>query len=116
MAGLPGSSHRSEALRLLHERFRAASPATLARLRTLAAALAPAPDAPEALETLRRELHRVHGTAGSYGFKLASQLAADMEQQVIRWGKSPTLERDDRVEILGTFIDELAGAFAGDGK
>jgi chemotaxis protein histidine kinase CheA len=111
MARLPGSSDPHEALRLLRERFRAASPATLSRLRTLAAALASAPSAPDALDALRRDLHRLNGTAGSYGFKLASHLAAEMERQVLRWGKDPSLERDDRVEILGTFIEALATAF-----
>jgi chemotaxis protein histidine kinase CheA len=111
MAGLPRSTNPDEALRLLRERFRAASPATLARLRTLAASLASAPNAAASLDALRRELHRLNGTAGSYGFKRASQLAAGMEQQVLRWGRDPSLELDDRVEILGQFIEGLAGAF-----
>ena len=111
MAGAPGPSHPNDALRLLRERFRAASPATVARLRGLAAALSGSPDAPDAIDALRRELHRVHGTAGSYGFKAASQLAAAMEERVVRWAKTPGLERDDRQGLLEEFFRELEGAF-----
>jgi chemotaxis protein histidine kinase CheA len=111
MAGLPGPSHPNDALRLLRERFRAASPATVARLRGLAAALAGKPDAPDAIDSLRRELHRVHGTAGSYGFKAASQLAAAMEERVVRWGKTPALELEQRQALLEEFIGELERAF-----
>jgi chemotaxis protein histidine kinase CheA len=111
MAGVPGPSHSNDALRLLRERFRAASPATIARLRGLVAALAASPAAPDAIDALRRELHRVHGTAGSYGFKAASQLAAAMEERVVRWGNAPALELSDRQALLEAFIGELEKAF-----
>jgi chemotaxis protein histidine kinase CheA len=113
MAGLPGSSHPSEALRVLRERFRAASPATVARLRNFAAVLARTPDAPGVIDALRRELHRVHGTAGSYGFKAASELAAAMEERVARWAKAPTLEREERSALLEEFTGALERAFEG---
>src|SRR5205809_511516 len=39
----------------------------------------------EALDALRREIHKVHGSAGSYGFMDASRLAAGMEATVKDW-------------------------------
>src|SRR5438094_794814 len=43
----------------------------------------------EALDALRREIHKVHGSAGSYGFMDASRLAAGMEATVKEWGARP---------------------------
>src|SRR5437870_567262 len=39
----------------------------------------------EAIDALRRETHKVHGSAGSYGFMEASRLAARMEATVKDW-------------------------------
>src|SRR6266513_3046671 len=43
----------------------------------------------EALDALRREIHKVHGSAGSYGFMDASRLAAGMEATVKDWLARP---------------------------
>ncbi len=49
-------------------------------LAQLADRLAARNDDVEALEALRREVHKIHGSAGSYGFWSASRLAAGMEE------------------------------------
>ena len=110
MAGQPRPLP-ADALRLLQERFRASSPALIARFRTLVAALAAAPADPDVLDDVCRELHRTHGTAGSYGFTAASRLAADLEARVVQWAADPLLERTERVTILGEFVKELIAAF-----
>src|SRR5436853_7358937 len=43
----------------------------------------------EALDALRRETHKVHGSAGSYGFMAASRLAAGLEAAVKDWSARP---------------------------
>src|SRR2546428_8877416 len=41
---------------------------------------------PEAIDALRRETHKVHGSAGSYGFMEASRLPAGLEATAKGWG------------------------------
>src|SRR6266480_542363 len=55
----------------------------------LAERLAAAGGDREALEALRHETHKVHGSAGSYGFMEASRLAAGMEATVKDWVARP---------------------------
>src|SRR2546429_627886 len=43
----------------------------------------------EALDALRREIHKVHGSAGSYGFMDASRLAAGVGGAGKGWGAPP---------------------------
>src|SRR2546428_13757866 len=43
----------------------------------------------DALDALRRETHKVHGSAGSYGFMEASRLAAGMEATAKDWAARP---------------------------
>ena len=71
----PAGTIPPEMMRALRERFRASTLRTCAAFRTLGMQLAATPDAPEVVDAVRRELHRVHGTAGSYGFREASKLA-----------------------------------------
>jgi chemotaxis protein histidine kinase CheA len=101
----------SEALRLLRERFREATGSTVAGFEALAAQLADSPAAPESLEALCRELHRVRGTAGSYGFADASRLAGRLEERAIRWAADPGLDRDQRAALVLDFVAALRGAF-----
>ena len=70
-----------QALDALRRRYQSSVGTTLDAFRALAARLAEQPGAPEVIETLRRELHRVHGTAGSYGFSEASRLSVRIEGQ-----------------------------------
>jgi chemotaxis protein histidine kinase CheA len=101
----------SEKLRQLRERYRASTDHIVEGFRGLALQLATAPDDPEVLELLRRELHRVHGTAGSYGYAEASQLAAALEERAGRWVAAPTLEVGDRAQLVAAFARSLEAAF-----
>ena len=107
MASAQSVARASDALRTLRERFRETSAGTIALLEDLARQLNADPAAPETISALRRELHRVHGTAGSYGFSEASRLAAKLEQRVESWEKDPSLEQLQRATIIGHFVSAL---------
>jgi CheY-like chemotaxis protein/HPt (histidine-containing phosphotransfer) domain-containing protein len=104
---IPSNADTNEALRVLRERYRATIANTVAALRQIAGQLAAAPSAPEVVDALRRELHRVHGTAGSYGFADASRLAADLEQAAVRWAIDPAMDIDRRSSMTAEFADAL---------
>ena len=74
--------------------------------------LAGAPDSVDLLTALRRELHRVHGTAGSLGFHEASRMAGAMEELSTRWSDDPSLDRDGRSVIVLNFARALGAAIA----
>ena len=107
MASAQTVARASDALRTLRERFRETSAGTIALLDDLARQLATDPSGPETVAALRRELHRVHGTAGSYGFAEASRLAAKLEQRADAWEQDPELERSQRATIIGHFVSAL---------
>ena len=104
---IPSNADTTEALRVLRERYRATIANTVAALRRLSAQLAANPSAPEVVDALRRELHRIHGTAGSYGFTDASRLAAELEHAAIRWTTEPDLDRDQRASMTRDFAEAL---------
>ncbi len=107
MASAQTVARASDALRTLRERFRETSAGTIALLEDLARQLATDPSGPETVAALRRELHRVHGTAGSYGFAEASRLAGKLEQRADAWEQDPELERSQRATIIGHFVSAL---------
>ena len=109
----PSNGQMTDALRALRERYRATSANTVAAFRRLAAQLASAPAAPEVVEVLRRELHRVRGTAGTYGFAEASRLAAAFEERAIRWAADPSLDRDRRSAMAEHFASALEARLGG---
>lgn len=100
-----------EAMRALSERFRASGARTCEAFRTLAAQLGTTPTAPEVIEAVRRELHRVHGTAGTYGYHDASRLAAKLEERAVRWAADPMVDREQRGRMIEQFAGVLALAF-----
>jgi CheY-like chemotaxis protein len=102
----------AEMLAKLRERFAASSGNTLAAFTQHAERLQRTPSAPEVLDALRRELHRVHGTAGSYGFHEASRLAAAFELVAIRWAADADLDRARRASIVRQFVRALGGALS----
>jgi CheY-like chemotaxis protein len=97
----------NEALRILRERYRASVANTVAGFRYLAAQLTVKPENAEVLESLRRELHRVHGTAGSFGFPDASRLAGVLEARAVRWAQDPTFDRGSRGAIIAHFASAI---------
>lgn len=104
---IPSNADTNDALRVLRERYRATIANTVAALRQIATQLAASPAAPEVVDALRRELHRIHGTAGSYGFADASRLAADLEQSAVRWAIDPKMDADRRAHMTAEFADAL---------
>jgi CheY-like chemotaxis protein len=100
-----------EALSALREHFRTSSAPIVATFERLATQLTTAPTSARALESLKRELHRVKGTAGSYGFVDASTLATRLEVRVESWSKDPELDRESRATIINHFGSALRLAF-----
>ena len=105
------SSSGDEQLRALRERYRASTGLIVEGFRALALQLGSAPGDPVLLDALRRDLHRLHGTAGSYGYAEASRLAAALEDRVIGWQAAPTLEGADRARSVAEFAQGLESAF-----
>lgn len=72
------------------------------------------------LAAVRRDLHRLAGTAGTFGFAEAGRLAGAMDLVVERWAGSLTLDLTRRGPIVRAFADLLGAALgprggAGDG-
>jgi CheY-like chemotaxis protein len=109
----PNKEEVNEALRVLRERYRASVPNTVAGFRYLAAQLTVKPENAEVLESLRRELHRVHGTAGSFGFPDASRLAGVLEARAVRWAADPAFDRGTRGAIIAHFASAVEAHVVG---
>src|SRR5260370_14998016 len=62
----------------------------------------------EVIDALRRETHKVHGSAGSYGFMEASRLAAGMEATVKDWAARPDEPDVERGSLARWFVKRLA--------
>lgn len=88
----------------LRDKYRAGVTATLTSLEHLAAQIDATPLEPAVLESLRREVHRLHGSAGTYGFSDASLLAATLEARLVTWSQDPHAEPEQRGLIIGHFI------------
>ena len=110
----PSKAETAEALRVLRERYRTSIANTVAAFRRLSAQLAVIASAPEVLEALRRELHRVHGAAGSFGFPEASKLAAELEEAALRWAEDPALDVDRRAAMTLEFANALERCVLGE--
>jgi DNA-binding response OmpR family regulator len=100
-----------DALTALREHFRASSAPIIDTFERLATQLGRMPASARTLEALKRELHRVKGTAGSYGFLDASTLAAKLEERAVAWSKDPELEQGDRATIISHFASAIRLAF-----
>ncbi len=107
MTPAPTKAEVTEAMRALRERYKASIANTVGGFRYLAAQLTVAPDKAEVLESLRRELHRVHGTAGSFGFPDASRLAGVLEVRAVGWATDPGSDRATRGAIIAHFASAL---------
>jgi CheY-like chemotaxis protein/HPt (histidine-containing phosphotransfer) domain-containing protein len=112
----PSNAQTTEALRVLRERYRVTIANTVAAFRRLSAQLAVIASAPEVVEALRRELHRVHGAAGSFGFPEASRLAAELEETALRWVSNPSLDADRRAAMTADFANALEACVLGEGN
>ena len=99
----------------LRDRFQASARAAIARLREYAGQLEIEPHDTGVLDALRRDLHRLRGSSGSYGFHEAGDLIGRMEQRASQWFVDPTLERQDRGAYLRRLADALQPLFGADG-
>jgi CheY-like chemotaxis protein len=63
-----------------------------------------------AIEELRRDAHRLHGSAGSFGFPQASVVAAELEQAAKQWLEHPGNGVADRGQAARGYVRRLAAA------
>jgi CheY-like chemotaxis protein/HPt (histidine-containing phosphotransfer) domain-containing protein len=112
---LPDVTAIAGAMQGLRDRFRQSNANSLATLRQLGEQLRKSPDAQTVVEALRRELHRIHGTAGTFGFREASALAGVMERRAIQWAAHPSADRTGRGDLVIDFVDRLSLAMEDEG-
>src|SRR5207302_3768859 len=60
------------------------------------------------IEALRRAAHKIHGSAGSFGFMEASRLAAGMEATAKDWADWPGNPEVERASLARWFVARLA--------
>src|SRR5213594_3733524 len=92
----------------LREEYLAGMRSQLGLLATIADRLTAAGNDREALAVLQRETHKIHGSAGSYGFAEASRLAAGLEATAKDWVARPDDPEVDRGSLLHWFVGRLA--------
>ena len=109
---MTSNSAAREAMRVMRERYRASSGAIVEGFLQLAAEMAGAPDSAATIEAVRREAHRIHGTAGTYGFGEASDIAASLERRCATWAADPQADAGNRSGIVERAARSLAAAFA----
>jgi DNA-binding response OmpR family regulator/HPt (histidine-containing phosphotransfer) domain-containing protein len=109
---MPAPEAFSDVLAQLQARYLASSGNTIAAFTAVADQLQLNPTSPQVVDALRRELHRVHGTAGSYGFHEASRLAGALEPVAVRWAADEALDRPRRAAIVRQFVRALTASLA----
>src|SRR6266568_3300756 len=92
----------------LREEYLAGMRSQLGLLTTIADRLTAAGNDREALAMLQGETHKIHGSAGSYGFAQASRLAAGLEATAKDWVARPDDPEVDRGSLLHWFVGRLA--------
>lgn len=112
---MPAPGDLKDVLAQLRERYLAGSTNTVAAFAKLAEQLEMAPDAPEVIDALRRELHRLRGTAGSYGFHETSRLAAALEPVTQKWTIDRDLDRGRRGAVVRKFVLSLQSSLRAPG-
>ena len=92
----------------LLEEYLAGMRTELAALATIAERLAAAKSDRATIEALRRAAHKIHGSAGSFGFMEASRLAAGMEATAKDWADWPGNPEVERASLARWFEARLA--------
>ena len=99
------------ALQRLRQHFLGNLDGTTVILEDLAGRVQPGPDAAAALAELARQLHRLRGTAGTFGLSAAAALAGDLEGEVEAWREDhDEPEPGARAARLRRFIRDFRGA------
>ncbi|MDQ8164604.1 MAG: response regulator [Gemmatimonadota bacterium] len=80
---------------------------TLDAFDQLAAQLASQPSAEQLLTPLRRELHRLNGSAATFGYPRVGRMAAALEGAVKKWVADPNLDRERRGPVVARFARSL---------
>lgn len=96
-----------EVLAQASRQFLVTARGTIGAFEQFAEQLAANPDAEGALAPLRREVHRLHGSAGTFGFARLGRMAAALESAVKKWVADPALDRDRRAPIVAQFAQAL---------
>lgn len=94
--------------------FVSAARGTLDSFAQLGAALAAEPAAEASLLAMQRELHRLHGSAATFGFPRVGRMAAALESATRKWAADPTLDPDRRAPVVARFVESLRQQLAGD--
>ena len=102
----------TDPLKALRERYQASTGTTVGRFRALAERLGDDPTSVEVLRELRQDLHRVRGTAGTYGYAEASRLAHELEVRALQWIDDAQLEVGQRVSLVEEFAQKLEDSLA----
>jgi len=101
---------------VLRERFLESARATLARLHQYSVLLDADPRDATTLDSMRRELHRLRGSAGSYGYTGASDRIVQAEQRAATWTVDPTIDAEDRGAHVRRLVDALHALFEAGGE
>jgi CheY-like chemotaxis protein/HPt (histidine-containing phosphotransfer) domain-containing protein len=72
--------------------------------------LVTAGDDVDALEKLRREAHKIHGSAGSFGYAGATAVAKELEEAAKQWLAQPAEGASTRGAAARAFVRRLAAA------
>jgi DNA-binding response OmpR family regulator/HPt (histidine-containing phosphotransfer) domain-containing protein len=96
-----------EVMEQARRQFLSAGRGTLDAFDQLAVQLAEQPAAEQLLTPLRRELHRLNGSAATFGYPRIGRMAAALEGAVKKWAADPTLDRDRRAPIVARFARSL---------
>lgn len=127
----PSSAPLAASLAALRTRYLGTADRTVAAVRALGARLTDAEaaltehadtthqptaatDAAALAGQLRRELHRVRGTAGTYGLATVADVCAAAEERAARWTTDPQADVGARGAAVAALADALAAAFAAD--
>ena len=87
--------------------FLATARAALDAFGDLGVRLAAEPDSEALLSPFRQELHRLNGSAATFGYARAGRMAAAMEAVVRRWIDAPDLDRDRRASVVANCVRSI---------
>jgi DNA-binding response OmpR family regulator/HPt (histidine-containing phosphotransfer) domain-containing protein len=103
-----------ETMEQARRQFLSTARGTLDAFDQLGAQLAVQPTAEQLLTPLRRELHRLNGSAATFGFPRVGRMAAALEGAVKKWVADPALDLERRAPIVERFARALRVELMGD--
>jgi CheY-like chemotaxis protein len=109
LGGVTGPVDDAEIPPALRAEYLAGASEQLELLAELGGRLGRDPGDVEALQAFRREVHKIRGSAGSFGFLQGSRVAAAMEETAKEWVADPADRSDDRAAIVRWFVKRLGG-------